>query len=57
VKARDFDNNLPSPAPGEPTVRTQEAQYQYLKKMSKQQATGTRSTKSHPLAISSKKGN
>jgi len=33
VKARDFDNNLPSPAPGVPLVRTQEAQRQYLKKL------------------------
>jgi polyphosphate kinase len=33
VKARDFDNNLLLSAEGEPPVRTQEAQYQYLKKL------------------------
>ncbi|WP_223653021.1 polyphosphate kinase 1 [Hymenobacter psoromatis] len=34
VKARDFANQLPSPpGPAEPTVRAQEAQYQYLKKL------------------------
>jgi len=34
VKARDFANELPTPpAAGEPVVRTQEAQYQYLKKL------------------------
>ena len=32
VKARDFDNHLLLSAEGEPPVRTQEAQYQYLKK-------------------------
>ncbi|MDJ0367531.1 polyphosphate kinase 1 [Hymenobacter sp. H14-R3] len=33
VKARDFDNNYVQPAPGEPRVRAQEAEYQYLKKL------------------------
>jgi polyphosphate kinase len=33
VKARDFDNNLLLSAEGAPPVRTQEAQYQYLKKL------------------------
>ena len=34
VKARDFANELPTlPGPAEPTVRAQEAQYQYLKKI------------------------
>jgi polyphosphate kinase len=33
VKARDFENNLLLSAEGEPPVRTQEAQYQYLKKL------------------------
>jgi polyphosphate kinase len=32
-KARDFDNNLLHSAEGEPPVRAQEAQYQYLKKL------------------------
>jgi polyphosphate kinase len=33
VKARDFDNHLLLSAEGEPPVRAQEAQYQYLKKL------------------------
>lgn len=33
VKARDFDNNYVLPAEGQPLVRAQEAQYQYLKKL------------------------
>ncbi|GAB3637467.1 polyphosphate kinase 1 [Hymenobacter arcticus] len=33
VKARDFDNNYVQPAPGEPRVRAQEVEYQYLKKL------------------------
>jgi polyphosphate kinase len=33
VKARDFDNNLLRSAEGAPPVRTQEAEYQYLKKL------------------------
>jgi polyphosphate kinase len=33
VKARDFDNNYVQPAEGEPRVRAQEAEYQYLKKL------------------------
>lgn len=33
VKARDFDNNLLLSAEGAPPVRTQEAQYQHLKKL------------------------
>ncbi|RZK24469.1 MAG: polyphosphate kinase 1, partial [Hymenobacter sp.] len=33
VKARDFENNLLLSAEGEPPVRAQEAQYQYLKKL------------------------
>ena len=33
VKARDFDNHYILPAPGEPVVRAQAAQYQYLKKL------------------------
>ncbi|MFD1873792.1 polyphosphate kinase 1 [Hymenobacter bucti] len=33
IKARDFDNHLLLSAEGEPPVRTQEAQYQYLKKL------------------------
>ncbi|MGI4734356.1 MAG: polyphosphate kinase 1 [Janthinobacterium lividum] len=33
VKARDFDNNLLLSAEGEPPMRAQEAEYQYLKKL------------------------
>jgi polyphosphate kinase len=33
VKARDFDNSYVQPAEGQPPVRAQEAQYQYLKKL------------------------
>ncbi|RZL13617.1 MAG: polyphosphate kinase 1, partial [Hymenobacter sp.] len=33
VKARDFDNHYVQPTPGEPRVRAQEAEYQYLKKL------------------------
>ncbi|RYY15798.1 MAG: polyphosphate kinase 1, partial [Cytophagaceae bacterium] len=33
VKARDFDNHLLLSAEGEPLVRAQEAEYQYLKKL------------------------
>jgi polyphosphate kinase len=33
MKARDFANNLLLSAEGEPSVRAQEAQYQYLKKL------------------------
>jgi polyphosphate kinase len=39
VKARDFDNNLLLSAEGEPPVRTQEAQYQYLKKLAGRKRT------------------
>jgi polyphosphate kinase len=35
VKARDFDNNYVLPADGQPPVRAQEAQYQYLKKLAR----------------------
>ena len=35
VKARDFDNHYVLPAEGQPTVRAQEAQYQYLKKLAR----------------------
>ncbi|WP_151086370.1 polyphosphate kinase 1 [Hymenobacter baengnokdamensis] len=33
VKARDFDNHYVLPAPGQPRVRAQESEYQYLKKL------------------------
>ncbi|WP_254245267.1 phospholipase D-like domain-containing protein [Hymenobacter sp. BRD67] len=33
VKARDFHNNYLLPAPGQPRVRAQENEYQYLKKL------------------------
>ncbi|MVN75951.1 polyphosphate kinase 1 [Hymenobacter sp. HMF4947] len=33
VKARDFDNQLVLPLPGQPSVRAQEAEYKYLKKL------------------------
>jgi len=39
VKARDFDNNLLCSAEGAPPVRTQEAQYQYLKKLAGRKRT------------------
>jgi len=39
VKARDFDNHLLLSAEGEPPVRTQEAQYQYLKKLAGRRRT------------------
>jgi polyphosphate kinase len=39
VKARDFDNNLSLSAEGAPPVRTQEAQYQYLKKLAGRKRT------------------
>ena len=35
VKARDFDNNYVLPAAGEPRVRAQENEYQYLKKLAR----------------------
>lgn len=35
VKARDFDNHYVLPAEGQPSVRAQEAQYQYLKKLAR----------------------
>lgn len=35
VKARDFDNHYVLPAEGQPPVRAQEAQYQYLKKLAR----------------------
>ena len=39
VKARDFENNLLLSAEGEPPVRTQEAEYQYLKKLAGRRRT------------------
>jgi polyphosphate kinase len=39
VKARDFDNHLLLSAEGAPLVRTQEAQYQYLKKLARRKRT------------------
>jgi polyphosphate kinase len=39
VKARDFENHLLCSAEGEPLVRTQEAQYQYLKKLAGRRRT------------------
>jgi polyphosphate kinase len=38
-KARDFDNNLLHSAEGEPLVRAQEAEYQYLKKLAGRRRT------------------
>jgi polyphosphate kinase len=51
VKARDFNNHLFCSVEGEPLVRTQEAQYQYLKKL----ATKRRAPKARALPPSSKK--
>jgi polyphosphate kinase len=39
VKARDFDNKYVLPAEGQPPVRAQEAQYQYLKKVARAKKT------------------
>ncbi len=39
VKARDFANNYVQPAAGEPRVRAQEAEYQYLKKLAGRRRT------------------
>jgi polyphosphate kinase len=39
LKARDFDNHLLCSAEGEPLVRAQEAQYQYLKKLAGRRRT------------------
>lgn len=39
VKARDFDNHYVLPAEGQPPVRAQEAQYQYLKKLARARKT------------------
>jgi polyphosphate kinase len=51
VKARDFNNQLFCSVEGEPLVRTQEAQYQYLKKL----AAKRRAPKAPALPPASKK--
>jgi polyphosphate kinase len=50
VKARDFDNNYVPVADGQPLVRAQEAEYQYLKKLAR-----AKKITAPPAAATSKK--
>jgi polyphosphate kinase len=48
VKARNFDNTYVLPAEGQPLVRAQEAQYQYLKKLARAKKVLTSKTVATP---------
>ncbi len=49
VKARDFDNHLCCSVEGEPPVRAQEAQYQYLKKLAARRSAKPRPAREKSL--------